>query len=230
MTVLFITGIDTDIGKTYATGYLAKLLQQKDPDNASTVITQKLVQTGCTGIAADLLKHRQMMALPLQKVDTNITTCPYVFAVPASPHLASKLEGRVIDVDKITEATQILLATYDTVLLEGAGGLMVPITDDVLIIDYIAEQGYPVVLVTSGRLGSINHTLLSLEALKQRNIPLHTLVYNHWQGEGVAKPQHKQASVDEQITDDTRLFLQRHLAAHYPQAKWLDLPNLKDNQ
>ncbi len=239
MTVLFVTGIDTDIGKTYATGYLAKLLQQNKPDNPSTVITQKLVQTGCTGIADDLLKHRRMMELPLQKVDTNITTCPYVFAVPASPHLASKLEGRIIDVDKITEATQILLATYDTVLLEGAGGLMVPITDDLLIIDYIAEQGYPVVLVTSGRLGSINHTLLSLEALKQRNIPLHTLVYNHWQGGDMTEPEYKnasgeshlttlkQASVDEQIANDTRLFLQRQLATHYPKSKWLDLPSLK---
>lgn len=237
MSVLFVTGIDTDIGKTYATGYLAQMLLKNAPDNPNAVITQKLVQTGCTGIAEDLLTHREMMGLPLQDVDNNQITCPFVFDVPASPHLASRLENRVIDVEIITKSTQTLLQTYDTVLLEGAGGLMVPITENLLIIDYIAAQSYPVILVTSGRLGSINHTLLSLDALKQRNIPLHTLVYNHWQGsDSDTENDHplcdnqtdgNQASVDNQIANDTRLFLQQHIANHYPRAKWLDLPNFK---
>lgn len=232
MSVLFVTGIDTDIGKTYATGYLAQLMLKNAPDNPNAVITQKLVQTGCTGIAEDLLTHREMMGLPLQDVDSNRTTCPFVFDIPASPHLASQLENCVIDVDAITKSTQTLLQTYDTVLLEGAGGLMVPITENLLIIDYIAEQNYPVILVTSGRLGSINHTLLSLNALKQRHIPLHALVYNHWQkfdsGTESGHPLHdNQASVDNQITNDTRLFLQQHIATHYPRAKWVDLPHCK---
>lgn len=67
---------------------------------------------------------------------------------------------------------------FEIVLLEGAGGLMVPLTTSLLTIDYVAQHQFPVILVTSGRLGSINHTLLSLEALKSRGLKLKALVYN----------------------------------------------------
>ena len=80
---LFIGGIDTDIGKTYATGVLAKALYNR----GLKVITQKLVQTGCEGIAEDIITHRDIMGMPLQALDKDGTTCPYVFSKPASPHL-----------------------------------------------------------------------------------------------------------------------------------------------
>ncbi|WP_139094370.1 ATP-dependent dethiobiotin synthetase BioD, partial [Acinetobacter baumannii] len=67
---------------------------------------------------------------------------------------------------------------FEIVLLEGAGGLMVPLTTSLLTIDYVAQHQFPVILVTSGRLGSINHTLLSLQALKSRGLNLTALVYN----------------------------------------------------
>ena len=94
MTVLFISGIDTDIGKTIATGLLAKALYQK----GHKVITQKLVQTGCRDIAEDLITHRNIMGMPLQRIDKEGVTCPYVFSKPASPHLSSALELSLIHI------------------------------------------------------------------------------------------------------------------------------------
>lgn len=207
--VLFISGIDTDVGKTVATGILAKNLAAA----GRRVITQKMVQTGCTGIAADLLVHRRIQGIGLLPEDLDGTTCPYVFAHPCSPHLAAALEQRSIDENVITAATKKLAEVYDTVLLEGAGGLTVPYAEGRTLIDYIAAQGYPVVLVTSARLGSINHTLLSLEACRTRGIPVHTLVYN------------LHGSRDAAIAADTRRYLQTHLAAHFPETAWLDLPH-----
>ena len=81
---------------------------------------------------------------------------PEIFSYPCSPHLASRIDGRPIDFDKIERATEELSRRYDVVLLEGAGGLMVPLTDELLTIDYIAQKGYPLLFVTSGKLGSIN--------------------------------------------------------------------------
>ncbi|CAM3993124.1 dethiobiotin synthase [Psychrobacter arenosus] len=236
MSVLFITGIDTDIGKTYATGLLAKAFK----DRGCQVITQKIVQTGCEDIADDILTHRQIMATPLHEVDKDGTTCPYVFSKPASPHLSSALEQRAIDPEVILAATQALQSQYDWVLLEGAGGLMVPINDDLLTIDYVARQRYPVVLVTSGRLGSINHTLLSIEALKHRSLHLHAVIYNYWHPEdsqdtsqettqdSAAEDTDNSAGygTDPQIVDSTKAYLQQYLAQHYPQTQWIDLPTL----
>ena len=132
MSVLFVSGIDTDIGKTYATGLLAKSLMQQGVN----VITQKLVQTGISkqadgelGIADDILSHRQLMEMPLQPCDLDFTTCPYRYEKPASPHLSRLGYQESLDPDMITNATKRLQAEYELVLLEGAGGLLVPITE-----------------------------------------------------------------------------------------------------
>ncbi len=225
MSVLFISGIDTDIGKTYATGMIAKALMHQ----GANVITQKLVQTGVAinpdsgviGIADDIITHRQLMGIALQPCDIDSTTCPYRYEKPASPHLAAKLANEVLNPDMITSATRSLQADYKVVLLEGAGGLLVPITEQLLTLDYIVEQGYPVILVTSGRLGSINHTLLSLEAIKSRGLEVHSVIYNHIHDNA--------AQTDEQIATSTIDFLQHYLAEYYPNTHWLSLPVQEDD-
>lgn len=220
MSVLFISGIDTDIGKTYATGMIAKALMQKSVN----VITQKLVQTGVSinpdngemNIADDIIVHRQLMSIPLQPCDIDNTTCPYRYEKPASPHLSAKLANQILDPDMITNATKSLQSDYEVVLLEGAGGLLVPMTEQLLTLDYIAEQGYPVILVTSGRLGSINHTLLSLEAITSRGLKIHSVIYNHIHDNA--------AQTDNEIANSTMDFLQQYLAIYHPQTYWLTLP------
>lgn len=174
MPVIFISGIDTGVGKTIVTGLLAKYLN----NSGWKVITQKLVQTGCSGISDDILLHRKIMNIELQEEDKGGLTCPYIFDFPASPHLAASLEGSEIEPDVIRSATDKLLRKYDYVLLEGAGGLFVPLKLGYTTIDYIRENNIPLILVSTPKLGSINHTLLSLEAARNRNIEVKGIIYN----------------------------------------------------
>lgn len=207
--VFFVSGIDTGIGKTYTTGYLAKLWNEQ----GIQTITQKLVQTGNVDVSEDIEKHREIMGMGWFPEDKTKLTMPEIFTYPASPHLATKIDDRDIDFDKINTATEQLSKKYQRVLLEGAGGLMVPLTQNLLSIDYIQAQKLPVILVSSGRLGSINHTLLSLEALKIRNIELYALAYNL-----------SDELQDEIISKDTAEYLKNYLSKQFPQALWIDIP------
>lgn len=202
--VFFISGMDTDVGKTVATAQYAKELAAA----GQRVITQKMVQTGCQGMADDIVRHRQLQGIDLTPFDLDGTTAPYIFPYPCSPHLAAEREGCRIDPARIDQATTALLQAYDTVLLEGAGGLMVPLNREQTLLDYIAERGYPVVLVSSGKLGSINHTLLSLSALQTRGIPLHRLVYNRY------------PAYDPVINLETERYLQQYITRHFPDSEW----------
>jgi dethiobiotin synthetase len=172
--VTCISGIDTDIGKTVATGLMAKALLAR----GYSVITQKVAQTGCKGVSEDIQEHRKLMGVELFPEDQDGSTCPYVFSTACSPHLAAELEQTQIETDKITVATHCLAGKFDHVLFEGAGGLMVPLTREITFLDYIQEQGYPLILVSSPRLGSINHTLSALELAKNRGIEVKGIVYN----------------------------------------------------
>ena len=202
--VYFVSGIDTGIGKSYAAGYLAKMWNGK----GVRTITQKLVQTGNAGISEDIVLHRKIMDCGFLPEDIQGLTMPEIYTYPCSPHLAAEIDRRPIDLEKIDSATEALSERYDAVLLEGAGGLMVPLTRNLLTIDFIAGHGYPLVFVTSGRLGSINHLLLSLEAMEKRNISLHTLVYNRYP-----------ADDDRLISEDTEKYVREILASRFPAAE-----------
>lgn len=209
--IFFVSGIDTNIGKSYAAGYLARLWN----DRGVRTVTQKLVQTGNTGISEDIELHRKIMGCALLPEDREGLTMPEIFTYPCSPHLAAEIDGRPIDFDRIDRATEELAGRYDAVLVEGAGGLMVPLTRELLTIDYVASRGYPLVFVTSGRLGSINHLLLSLEAVRLRNIPLHTLIYNMYP-----------ADEDKIIQQDTEKYVRDYLASSFPAAEFVLMPDL----
>jgi len=174
--IYYLSGIDTDIGKTIATGILARSCLR----HGIRVITQKVVQTGCSGLSEDIIRHRQLMEIDLQPVDHQGLTCPYIFSVPCSPHLAAKLENRQIDCQVIRQATASLLKQYELVIIEGAGGLFVPLTEEKTLIDYFQAEKHPLILVSSSRLGSINHTLCALEIARSRNIEVAAIVYNHF--------------------------------------------------
>ncbi|MBU1193636.1 MAG: dethiobiotin synthase [Proteobacteria bacterium] len=174
--LVFITGIDTDIGKTIATGLMARFLSQK----GYSVITQKMVQTGCQDMSDDILIHRRLAGCDLLEEDKTGLTCPYLFSHAASPHLAAQMEGKTIHPEVIFTASQKLAQKFPILLIEGAGGLFVPLNEKTMIIDYITQHSYPVILVSSSKLGSINHTLLSIEALKNRGLTLSGLVYNRY--------------------------------------------------
>ncbi|MBD5213423.1 MAG: ATP-dependent dethiobiotin synthetase BioD [Bacteroidales bacterium] len=207
---IFISGIDTDAGKSYATGFLARHLADKGKD----VITMKFIQTGNHEFSEDIDVHRKLMGCGLLPDDLDHTTAPVIFSYPCSPQLAARIDNRDIDLSVIDAAADRLDSNHDVVLIEGAGGLMVPLTDDFLTIDYPLTRHLPVALVTNGRLGSISHTLLALDALKRRDMELAYLLYNtHF-------------DADKVIVDDTRAFLRRYLDRNFKTAEWLDIPSL----
>ncbi|MCL1980007.1 MAG: dethiobiotin synthase [Proteobacteria bacterium] len=169
-----VGGIDTDVGKSYVTGLLARHLVQQ----GHSVTTFKPIQTGCREMSEDIVLHRRLMEQSLTEFDRNGTTCPYLFPFPASPRLAARMVGATIDISVLDQAVATLQGHFDWLLVEGAGGLMVPINEQWRLLDYYAARGFPLVLVTTPRLGSINHTRLSLEAIKARSIRLLGTVYN----------------------------------------------------
>ena len=208
MKTIFISGIDTDAGKTYATAWLAR----KFMDEGLTVVTQKFIQTGNTGYSEDIVAHRRLMGIDLLPEDRDMTTAPIIFTYPASAQLAARIDGRNIDLGLVDKSTGILSSRYDVVLIEGAGGLMVPVTDDFLTIDYIESRKLPVALVTNGKLGSINHTILSLEALKSRGIKVEYILYS------------RHLDTDKTIADDTVGFITRYVARNFPETELLFVP------
>lgn len=208
--VYFISGIDTDAGKTYVTGWLARQYM----DRGLSVATQKFIQTGCDLYSEDIEVHRRIMGTGMLPEDTDHTTAPVIFHYPASAQLAARLDNREIDLGEVDRSTQILTGRYDVVLVEGAGGLMVPVTDDFFTIDYVASRKLPLMLVTNGVLGSINHTILSLEAIKSRGIRLAALLYNEY------------FDTDRVIAEDTRGFLRRYMGKHFPDAEMIFVPSL----
>lgn len=210
--IYFVSGIDTDAGKSYATGWMARELNNQ----GRRTITQKFIQTGnAPGYSEDIELHRRLMDIPYTEEDLAGLTKPEIFSYPCSPHLAARIDGRPIDFGKIERATEELARRYDTVLLEGAGGLMVPLTEELLTIDYVAQKGYPLIFVTSGKLGSINHTLLSLEAIKHRGMKLDTVMYNLYP-----------TVEDKTIQDDTQQFIRAYLAKHFADTEFILVPEI----
>ena len=210
--IIFVSGIDTGVGKSFATGYIAKEWNAK----GIRTITQKFIQTGNEDISEDIEIHRKIAGTGFLPEDESRLTMPEIYSYPCSPHLAAEIDGRPIDFSKIEKAAEILAGQYDRVLQEGAGGLMVPLTRDLLTIDYVRDRQLPLILVTSGKLGSINHTLLSLEAIKSRGIRLHSLVFNMYPEEE-----------DTTISDDTQAYLKNVLATGFPEADYVTVPVIR---
>ncbi|MDR1141529.1 MAG: dethiobiotin synthase [Planctomycetaceae bacterium] len=207
---VFVTGIDTNTGKSYATGFLANEFAAK----GYSVITQKLIQTGNNGISEDIEIHRKIMGTGLLPEDLDGTTCPIVLSYPASPSLAARIDNVRINWDKIKNATATLQQKYDLTLIEGIGGIMTPVTENDTILDYIKDQKLPVYLVTSPKLGSVNHTLLSLEACRNAEIEILGIIYNKFHVE------------DEVICADTEQYLRRYLKKHFTKSVWIEIGNI----
>ena len=155
---LFITGIGTDVGKTVASAIVTQALEAD---------YWKPVQAGDLELS-DTHKVRARVANEKSQFHPNA----YALNTPASPHLAAELDGITIDLKKIKEPQ-----TNNHLVIEGAGGILVPLNDTDCIIDLIRPD-YKVIVVSRHYLGSINHTLLTIEALKSRKIPLAGIIFS----------------------------------------------------
>jgi len=160
-TRIFVSGTDTDVGKTVVAAALTLGLD---------AYYWKPIQSGLTP-STDTADVRRWTGLPAERFLPEA----YRLREPMSPHAAAEIDGVTIDVEHIL-ATQ--LPTDRPVVIEGAGGLMVPLNDTDLMIDLAARLGAPIVLVARTALGTLNHTLLSISELRSRAIPLLGVVMN----------------------------------------------------
>ncbi|MGN7437198.1 MAG: dethiobiotin synthase [Alcanivorax sp.] len=167
MNKLIITGTDTEIGKTAFSAALMLGLNaaKKNPHY------WKPIQSGITD-GVDTRTVQKITGLP----DERFFPERYIFSEPLSPHLAAEIDEVEIDMADLRDVSNIPDCD-GTLIIEGAGGLMVPITRENLQVNLYKEWNIPVVLCARTGLGTINHTLLSLEAIWSRNIPLKGLVF-----------------------------------------------------
>lgn len=155
----FVTGIGTDVGKTVVSAILVEALnadywkpiQAGDLDNTDTMKVRSLISNTKSKFHPETYQLTKLM----------------------SPHAAAEADGVKINIDTIA-----LPVTSNSLIIEGAGGLMVPLNDEFLVIDLIQKLEAEVILVSSNYLGSINHTLLTVEVLKSRNIPIAGIIFN----------------------------------------------------
>jgi dethiobiotin synthetase len=171
MSQFIITGTDTDAGKTHVAAHLVAR------DRARY---WKPLQSGTDPITGltDRQRVQQLSGLP----DDHFLPEVYAFSKPLSPHRAAELEGIEVDVEKVLAAYQNILSPLPSPLyIEGAGGLMVPITRSLLQIDLFVQMQAigptPIILVARTTLGTINHTLLSVAAIRARGLPLHGIFF-----------------------------------------------------
>lgn len=163
---LFVTATDTGVGKTLVCGLLCRFLREQGID----VGYQKWVSTG--GLTSPDLERVASLAGMTFLPEELAWQVPYCFAFPASPHLAADMEGRVVAADRITEAFRAAQAACDVLVVEGVGGAMVPLTRELLLVDLLARLRLPTLIVARSGLGTLNHTLLTIEALRRREIPI----------------------------------------------------------
>jgi len=165
----FITGTDTGVGKTYVTALLLRALNEA----GHRAFGYKPLACG-DRLDADWLRAAGAdPGMPIESIN------PVYFKVPASPMAAGLIENRVVDLAAVRAGFQALRAQADVVLVEGAGGWLVPISPSYSMADLAVEFQLPVLVVVHNRLGAINHTLLTVEAIRARGLRCAGLVLNH---------------------------------------------------
>jgi dethiobiotin synthetase len=171
----FISGTSTGIGKTYISSLLVKAF-----GFSGLVSYMKPVQTGCnhpdvSGADLSFVKLHASPVFPGTMTDHT----PYCFDTPCSPHLAASLSNASIDISVIVRAYHKILSHVNTLIVEGAGGLLVPLNETVSTLDMIKLLNIPVILVTTPNLGTLNHTFLSVNQLRQSGVVLSGVIMNN---------------------------------------------------
>lgn len=191
---LFITGTDTGVGKTIVTATVATALKGHGVNPG----VMKPLVTG-TGTRDSGLPDPDWLASTTGVTDPPDLIAPYRFRLSAAPLVAAAEAGVSIDLNRIVRAFQDLSARHDCVLVEGIGGVLVPLTSALFVVDLVKLLSIPTLVVARASLGSINHTLLTLDCLRNRGVPTLGLIFNN--------PAHPPADADLSETVPTILRL-----------------------
>lgn len=172
---VFVTGTDTGVGKTVVACALVRQLRARGVD----VGVMKPIETGVGPegpLDALALREAAGVSDPLEDI------CPQRFSLPAAPTVAAIAESCKVDTEAVLDAFERVKARHEVVAVEGAGGLLVPATQNLSMADLARELGAPLLVVARGALGTINHTLLTLEAADARKLPVLGVVLCHATG------------------------------------------------
>src|SRR4030065_1207841 len=180
---VFITGTDTGVGKTIIAGALILVIRSL----GLRVCGMKPIETGCmkaeSGFKDRVLETSDGMFLKeTADMDDSIDVItPILFEKPLAPFPASEIEGIPVDIDKIKKAFESLLRKYDMVVVEGIGGLLVPLKRDYFVLDLVKQFGLPIIIVSRPGLGTINHTLLTVNYAMKEGLNVAGIIMNYSQ-------------------------------------------------
>lgn len=170
---IFITGTDTDVGKTVVAAGLALVLRHR----GLKVGVMKPVATGCVG-ETRLVSYDAAFLMEAAENEYPGLVSPVRFRHPLSPNVAASIEKKTVNLDSIRKAYRELQKHYDYIIVEGIGGLLVPIAKDYFVANLIREFGLPVLVVARSGLGTINHTLLTVDAAIVRGFDIRGIIFN----------------------------------------------------
>ncbi len=173
----FITGTDTDVGKTYVTALIARDLKSL----GYRVGVYKPVASGCRRVEGELVADDAVAVWEAAgRPATLDRVCPQRFEAPLAPYLAAETEKKTIDRQLVVDGLDFWRERSDVVLVEGAGGLLAPFTKEERIVDFARTVGYPLIVVARNALGTINHTLLTLHAAQTiaEDLPIAGVILN----------------------------------------------------
>lgn len=171
----FITGTDTGVGKTVITGAIIKAMRSRGIDACA----MKPIETGCLRVGNILYPSDGMFLKGIAVMDDDIKhITPYCFEKPVAPFVASEMEGTGIDIDVIGNEFKYLMKKYGSVVVEGIGGILVPIKKDYFVIDLIKQLEQPLIVVSKPSLGTINHTLLTIDYALKKGIKVAGIIIN----------------------------------------------------
>lgn len=175
---IFITGTGTGVGKTVVTAAVLRGARAAGID----AVPLKPVQTGAVegpdGLRAPDVEFVLSAAGLVAKGETAAMMAPFLYEPACSPHLAGRLASEPVTVEAVCASAEKLLARHDSLIVEGAGGVMVPLNDSATMLDLMTALDMPVVVVSLDGLGTINHTLLTLAALRQAGLEVLGVVFN----------------------------------------------------
>jgi len=186
---LFVTGTDTGVGKTEVSCALVAAARADGLDLGAMKPAQSGVEPGDPGDA-------QRLRAAAGETDPPELVCPYTFAAPLAPGVAARLAGVEIRLEVILEAAQVLAARHTALLVEGAGGLLVPLTPRHTYADLAVALGLPVLVVARVGLGTVNHTALTVEALRARGLAVAGVVLNRTSAESDPSVPHNAAEIE----------------------------------
>jgi len=172
----FVTGTDTEVGKTLVSGALILRLRERKIN----AIGFKPVVAGTYQNANGITLNEDLETLRIasQLKSNELSLCPYVLDQPAAPHLVAAQQGLKLEMGAITQTYRNIQKQADCVVVEGAGGFLIPLNDEEDLSDVAKEMGLPIILVVGMKLGCINHALLTYEAIKARNLNIAGWVAN----------------------------------------------------